>query len=67
MAKLTKKQQQELFSAEFARRLRAAPPGMRVFMRVGDLFQKADVIELEKWRVARSATAAHNTDTEEEN
>jgi hypothetical protein len=35
MTKLSKKQQQELFLAEFLRRVREAPPGQRVYMRVG--------------------------------
>ena len=45
MAYLTKKQQRELFIDEFLRRLREAPPGTRVYMRVGDVFRDADVVE----------------------
>jgi hypothetical protein len=46
MAYLTKKQQRELFIDEFLRRLREAPPGTRVYMRVGDVFRDADVSAL---------------------
>jgi hypothetical protein len=50
MAVLTKKEQQELFIEELLRRLREAPPGERVYMRVGDLFKDADVHSLDEWR-----------------
>jgi hypothetical protein len=39
MTYLTKKQLKERFFAEFLRRLREAPPGTRVYMRVGDMFK----------------------------
>jgi hypothetical protein len=52
MTGLTKKQLQHLFIEEFCRRLRAAPPGQKVFMQVGDLFQPAEVHDLDEWRRA---------------
>jgi len=56
MAYLTKKQQRELFIEEFLRRLREAPPGTRVYMRVGDVFRDADVVSIDQLRAAgRSA------------
>jgi len=55
MAYLTKKQERELFIAEFVRRLREAPPGTRVYMRVGDVFKDADVISIHELRAAREA------------
>jgi hypothetical protein len=42
-----------LFIAEFLRRLREAAPGERVYMRVGDRFKDADVIDLNEWQAAR--------------
>jgi hypothetical protein len=48
----TKKQQRERFLAEFLRRLREAPPGTRVYMRVGDVFKDADVISIDELRAA---------------
>ena len=53
MGRLTKQQERALFIAEFVRRLRAAAPGERVYMRVGDLFKDADVIDLSEWQAAR--------------
>ena len=53
MGRLTKEQERALFIAEFVRRLRAAAPGERVYMRVGDVFKDADVIDLDKWQAAR--------------
>jgi hypothetical protein len=53
MAYLTKKQERERFIAEFVRRLREAPPGTRVYMRVGDVFKDADVVSIDELRVAR--------------
>ena len=55
MTDLTKKQRQELFIEEFLRRLREAPPGTRVYMPVGDLFNLAEVHDFDKWRAARRA------------
>ena len=40
MAYLTKMQERERFLAEFLRRLRQAPPGTRIYMRVGDVFSE---------------------------
>lgn len=57
MARLTKQQERDLFIAEFARRLRAAGPGERVYMRVGDVFRDADVINLKAWQAARRKKA----------
>lgn len=57
MCRLTKQQERALFIAEFARRLRAAAPGERVYMRVGDVFKDADVIDLNKWQAARRKEA----------
>ena len=53
MAYETKKQQRERFIAEFVRRLREAPPGTRVYMRVGDVFKDADVVSIDELRAAR--------------
>jgi hypothetical protein len=53
MTYLTKKQLQERFIEEFLRRLREAPEGERVYMRVGDLFKLADVHSLDELRAAR--------------
>ncbi len=55
MAYLTKKQERERFLAEFLRRLREAPPGTRVHMRVGDVFKDADVVGIDELRAAREA------------
>ena len=53
MGRLTKTQERALFIAEFLRRLRDAAPGKRVYMRVGDVFTDADVIDLNEWQAAR--------------
>jgi len=53
MGRLTKEHKRALFIAEFLRRLREAAPGERVYMRVGDMFKDADVIELSEWQAAR--------------
>jgi len=50
MAYLTKKQERERFLAEFTRRVREAPPGTRVYMRVGDVFKDADVVGINELR-----------------
>ena len=62
MAYLTKKQQRELFIDEFLRRLREAPPGTRVYMRVGDVFRDADVVSIDELRAAREAALVRNND-----
>jgi len=55
MTRLTKKQRQQLFLEEFLRRTREAPPGERVYLAVGDLFEAAEVHDLEEERAARRA------------
>jgi hypothetical protein len=55
MAHLTKKQRQEQFLEEFLRQIREAPPGKRVYMAVGDLFEAAEVHDLEEERAVRRA------------
>lgn len=55
MAYETKEQQRERFIAEFLRCLREAPPGTRVYMRVGDVFKDADVVSIDELRAAREA------------
>jgi hypothetical protein len=45
-------QERELFLAEFLRRLREAPPGTRVYMRCGDVFKGADVVNIDDLRTA---------------
>ena len=62
MAYLTKKQERERFLAEFLRRLREAPPGTRVYMRVGDVFKDADVVSIDDLRAAREAKAVRDDD-----
>jgi hypothetical protein len=62
MAYLTKKQQRELFIAEFLQRLREAPPGTRVYMRVGDVFKDADVVGIDELRAARKAALVRDDD-----
>jgi len=54
MGRLSKEHERALFIAEFLRRLRAAAPGERVYMRVGDMFNDADVIDLNEWQVTRA-------------
>ena len=65
MADLTKKQLQEQFIDEFLRRLREAPEGERVYMRVGDLFRPADVRSIDEARVARRAAVVRDDDDNE--
>jgi hypothetical protein len=60
MAYETKQQQRERFIAEFLRRLREAPPGTRVYMRVGDVFKDADVDELRAAREAAGDNASED-------
>jgi hypothetical protein len=64
----TKKQLQERFLADFLRRLREAPAGTRVYMRVGDAFKVADVVSLNELRAARGPAVArdHNDDKGED-
>jgi len=62
MAYLTKKQQRELFIDEFLRRLREAPLGTRVYMRVGDVFRDADVVSIDELRAAREAALVRDND-----
>ena len=65
MADLTKKQLQEQFIEEFLRRLREAPPGERVYMRVGDLFKLADVHSIDEARAARETAVVRDDDDDE--
>jgi hypothetical protein len=46
MGRLTKEHKRALFIAKFLPRLRDVAPGQRVYMRVGDIFKDADVIDL---------------------
>ena len=62
MAYLTKKQQRQLFIDEFLRRLREAPPGTRVYTRVGDVFSDADVVSIDELRAAREAALVRDND-----
>jgi len=62
MPYLTKKQERERFLAEFLRRLREAPPGTRVYMRVGDVFKDADVVSIDELRAAREAALVRDND-----
>jgi hypothetical protein len=55
VTRTTEKQQQERFIEEFLRRFREAPAGERVYMRVGDLFNPADVHSIDDLRAARRA------------
>src|SRR5271155_3911653 len=57
---LTKMQERKRFIAEFARRLREAPPGERVYMRIGDVFS------LDEWRAARWAAVFGDDDGRED-
>jgi len=50
-------QERQQFLAEFLQRLREAPPGTRVYMRVGDVFSDADVVSIDELRAAREAAA----------
>jgi len=65
MAYLTKMQERERFLAEFLRRLREAPPGARVYMRVGDVFKDADVVSIDELRAAREAALVCDDDDDE--
>jgi len=65
MADLTKKQLQEQFIDEFLRRLREAPEGERVYMRVGDLFRPADVHSIDEARAARETAVVRDDDDDE--
>ena len=62
MTYLTKMQERKRFIAEFARRLREARPGERVYMRVGDVFKDADIYSLDEWRAARWAAVFGDDD-----
>ena len=62
----TKTLQRERFLAEFLRRLREAPPGTRVYMRVGDVFRDADVVSIDELRAARRAAVVRDDDNGEE-
>ncbi len=62
MAYLTKMQEREQFLAEFLRRLREAPAGTRVYMRVGDVFKDADVVGIDELRAAREAALVRDDD-----
>jgi UDP-2,3-diacylglucosamine pyrophosphatase LpxH len=64
MTHLTKKQRQEQFLEAFLRRIREAPPGERVYMAVGDLFEAAEVHDLNEVRTARHATEDRGGDDE---
>jgi hypothetical protein len=52
---LSKKQRQERLMEEFLRRIREASPGERVYMAVDDLFEAAEVHDLNEVRTARRA------------
>jgi hypothetical protein len=62
----TKTLQRERFLAEFLRRIREAPPGTRVYMRVGDVFRDADVVSIDELRAARRAAVVRDDDNGEE-
>ena len=66
MAYLTKRQERERFIEEFLRRLREAPPGTRVYMRVGDVFKDADVVGIDELRAAREAALVRDNDDDKE-
>ena len=59
---MTKKHERERFIEEFLRRLREAPPGTRVYMRVGDVFKDADVVGIDELRAAREARVVRDDD-----
>jgi len=48
------------------RRLREAPDGTRVYMRVGDVFRDADVVSIDELRAAREAARVRDDDDEGE-
>ena len=60
MTRETKKQQQQRFVEQFLRRFREAPAGERVYMRVGDLFNPAEVHSIDELRAARRASVARD-------
>jgi hypothetical protein len=62
VARLTKKQRQQLFLEEFLRRTREASPGERVYMAVGDLFEAAEVHDLNEVRTTRRAAVDRGND-----
>jgi hypothetical protein len=62
MPRLTKKQRQQLLLEEFLRRTREAPPGERVYVAVGDLFETAEVHDLNEVRIARGAAVDRSQD-----
>jgi hypothetical protein len=62
MVYLTKMQEREQFLAEFLRRLREAPPGTRVYVRVGDVFKDADVVGIDELWAAREAALVRDDD-----
>ena len=64
MTRLTKKQKQQLFLEEFLRRTREVPPGERVYMAVGDLFEAAEVHDLNEVRTTRRAAKDRGGDDE---
>jgi hypothetical protein len=64
MTNLTKKQRQQLFLEEFLRRTREAPPGERVYVAVGDLFEAAEVHDLNEVRIARRTAVAYSRDVD---
>ena len=64
MTRLTKKQRQQLFLEEFLRRTREAPPGERVYLAVGDLFEAAEVHDLNEVRTTRRAAKDRGGDVE---
>jgi hypothetical protein len=47
MTYLTKERERQQFLTEFLQRLREAPAGTRVYMRVGDVFSDADVVSID--------------------
>jgi hypothetical protein len=55
-------QEREQFLAEFLRRLREAPPGTRVYVRVGDVFKDADVVGIDGLWAAREAALVRDDD-----
>jgi hypothetical protein len=55
MTYLTKMREREQLLAEFLQRLCEAPPGTRVYMRVGDVFRDADVVSIDELRATREA------------
>ena len=64
MTCLTKKLERERFLAEFLRRLRQAPLGTRIYMRVAYVFRNADV-HIDELRAARQAAVVHEDDGED--